>query len=50
MTAGELLHLSLPHRRTELVRGRLIVREPANGVLSGEDFLLGFACALADLW
>ncbi|MBC7896481.1 MAG: Uma2 family endonuclease [Cytophagaceae bacterium] len=29
MTAEELLHLNLPNRRTELVRGRLIVREPA---------------------
>ena len=31
MTAQQLLHLSLPDRRTELVRGRLIVREPAGG-------------------
>ena len=29
MTAEELLHLNLPNKRTELVRGRLIVREPA---------------------
>lgn len=29
MTAEELLHLNLPNTRTELVRGRLIVREPA---------------------
>ena len=29
MTAAELLYLSLPDKRTELVRGRLIVREPA---------------------
>lgn len=29
MTADELLHLNLPDKRTELVRGRLIVREPA---------------------
>jgi len=29
MTADELLHLDLPDRRSELVRGRLIVREPA---------------------
>lgn len=29
MTADELLHLHLPDKRTELVRGRLIVREPA---------------------
>lgn len=29
MTADELLHLNLPDKRTELVRGRLIVHEPA---------------------
>lgn len=29
MTAHELLHLNLSDKRTELVRGRLIVREPA---------------------
>lgn len=29
MTAEELRYLSLPDKRTELVRGRLIVREPA---------------------
>lgn len=29
MTAGELLHLRLADKRTELVRGVLIVREPA---------------------
>ena len=29
MTAEELLHLNLPDKRTELVRGRLVVREPA---------------------
>jgi Uma2 family endonuclease len=29
LTADELLHLNLPNKRTELVRGRLIVREPA---------------------
>jgi Uma2 family endonuclease len=28
LTADELLHLSLPDKQTELVRGRLIVREP----------------------
>ena len=27
-TAQELLHTSIPHKRTELVRGRLIVHEP----------------------
>ncbi len=29
MTAEELLHLNLPNKRTELVRGTLVVREPA---------------------
>lgn len=29
MTAEELLHLNLPNKRTELVRGVLIVREPS---------------------
>ncbi len=29
MTAEELLYLSLPDKRTELVRGRLVLREPA---------------------
>ncbi len=29
MTAEELLHANIPDKRTELVRGRLIVREPA---------------------
>lgn len=31
MTAEELLRLHVPDRRTELVRGRLVVREPAGG-------------------
>jgi len=35
MTAEELLHLNLPNRRTELVRGVLVVREPA-GYQHGE--------------
>lgn len=29
MTAEELLHLNMPNKRTELVRGALVVREPA---------------------
>src|SRR5437667_10253941 len=29
MTAAELLQTNIPNKRTELVRGRLIVREPA---------------------
>ncbi len=32
LTAEELLHLNLPNKRTELVRGVLIVREPAGYV------------------
>lgn len=31
MTAEELLHASIPDKRTELVRGMLIVREPPGG-------------------
>jgi Uma2 family endonuclease len=31
MTADELLHANIPDKRTELVRGALIVREPAGG-------------------
>jgi len=31
MTADELLALSMPDKRTELVRGVLVVREPAGG-------------------
>jgi Uma2 family endonuclease len=31
MTAEELLHASIPDKRTELVRGVLVVREPAGG-------------------
>jgi Uma2 family endonuclease len=32
MTADELLSTHLPNKRTELVRGRLVVREPAGGM------------------
>lgn len=35
MTADELLHLNIPDKRTELVRGVLVVREPA-GYRHGE--------------
>ena len=31
ITAEELLHLSIPDKRTELVRGVLVVREPPGG-------------------
>src|SRR5687768_8101299 len=39
VTADELLHLNLPNKRTELVRGVLIVREPA-GYRHGEAALM----------
>jgi Uma2 family endonuclease len=31
MTAEELLYTSIPNKRTELIRGRLVVREPPGG-------------------
>lgn len=31
MTAEELLHANVPNKRTELVRGRLVVHEPPGG-------------------
>ena len=31
MTAEDLLHLNVPNKRTELVKGVLVVREPAGG-------------------
>ncbi len=34
LTAEELLHLSFPDKRTELVRGVLVVREPPGGCLT----------------
>jgi hypothetical protein len=63
MTAEELLRLNLPNKRTELVRGVLVVREPAGyqhgdvamrlaaaiftHVLGGEDVLPGFEYPLS---
>jgi Uma2 family endonuclease len=41
MTAEDLLHASVPDKRTELVRGVLVVREPAggrHGRIAGELF------------
>lgn len=38
LTADELLHLNLPNKRTELVKGALMVREPAgfyHGTVAG---------------
>jgi Uma2 family endonuclease len=46
MTAEELLRLNLSDRRTELVRGRLVVREPA-GYLHG-DVALRVATVVAN--
>src|SRR5205809_847899 len=40
MTADELLRTHVPHKRTELVRGVLVVREPAgsrHGLVRGRD-------------
>ena len=44
LTADELLHLNLPNKRTELVKGALMVREPP-GYYHGP----GFRCALAEV-
>ena len=41
MTADELLRLDLPDKRTELVRGRLLVREPAGARQGGVAIRLG---------
>lgn len=45
MTAEKLLRRNLPNKRTELVRGVLVLREPAmldeTGALRGEDVLPG---------
>ena len=41
ITADQLLNLHLPNKRTELVRGHLLVREPAgaeHGVVAGRIF------------
>lgn len=41
LTADELLHLNLPNKRTELVHGQLVVREPPgfqHGAVAGEVF------------
>jgi Uma2 family endonuclease len=46
MSAEELWHLDLPHKRTELVRGTLVVREPA-GYRHG-DVAMRLATAIAN--
>ena len=43
VTAEELLRLNLPNKRTELVRGRLVVREPAGYVHGDVAMLIGAA-------
>lgn len=43
LTAEELLRLNLPNKRTELVRGRLVVREPAGYVHGDVAMLIGGA-------
>ena len=43
LTAEELLRLNLPNKRTELVRGRLVVREPAGYVHGDVAMLIGAA-------
>ena len=43
LTAEELLQLNLPNKRTELVRGRLLVREPAGYVHGDVAMLIGAA-------
>jgi hypothetical protein len=50
MTADELLHVRIPDKRVELVRGRLVVREPA-GLRQGRVAmdLAEFACPLATI-
>jgi Uma2 family endonuclease len=43
MTAEELLRLNLPDKRTELVRGRLVVREPAGAPHGKVAMRIGWA-------
>ena len=43
LTAEELLRLNLPNKRTELVRGRLVVREPAGYVHGDVAMRIGAA-------
>ncbi|MCU0636722.1 MAG: Uma2 family endonuclease [Gemmatimonadaceae bacterium] len=45
MTAEELLRLNLPDKRTELVRGRLVVREPAGHAHGRVAMRIGAAIA-----
>jgi Uma2 family endonuclease len=45
MTADDLLRSPIPHKRTELVRGVLVVREPAGGRHGSVAMQLGAALA-----
>jgi len=45
MTAAELLYTNVPNKRTELVRGRLLVHEPPDGLHGSVTANLG-----ARLW
>lgn len=45
MTADDLLRLNLPDKRTELVRGRLVVRDPAGARHGAIAMRLGYRIA-----
>lgn len=42
MTADELLRLNLPDKRTELIRGRLLVREPGGALHGAVAMRIGY--------
>jgi Uma2 family endonuclease len=46
MTAEELLRHPVPHQRTELIQGRLVVREPAGSVHGLAAMAIGAALAV----
>jgi hypothetical protein len=46
MTADQLMHVNIPGKQVELVRGVLVVREPPGIPLDGEDVVPGFSCDL----
>jgi len=45
MTAEELLRLRLPDKRTELIRGRLVVRDPGGALHGAVAMRLGYRIA-----
>src|SRR3990172_4499797 len=45
MTAEELLRLNLPDKRTELIRGRLVVRDPGGALHGAVAMRLGYRIA-----